>query len=176
VNKSVQICSWLFKKKSYRLSDQAQTLAELLHHDTRYSSESKVLEAGCGIGAQTVLLALNSPETHFTSVDVSDESLEAAKSAASSKGISNVTFQRADIFDLPFKENNSTLKIQNSRFKIDGLVKSRKYPVPVIPAQAGIQCSQQLTKTWTPFFNGVTTFYECIKIQDSRLLTCVTMS
>ena len=28
---------------------------------------------------------------------------------------------------------------------------------------AGIQCSQTLTNSWTPFFNGVTTFYEIIK-------------
>lgn len=94
------------KKESFRLSDQAQALAKLLHHDTRYPSGSKVFEAGCGTGAQTVLLALNSPGAHFTSVDLSEESLEAAKSAVSTKGINNVTFQQADIYHLPFEADS----------------------------------------------------------------------
>ena len=39
-----------------RLVDQATTLSELLHHDTFYPPGSLVLEAGCGVGAQTVTL------------------------------------------------------------------------------------------------------------------------
>ena len=48
-------------RESDRLTDQAQTLTDLLHHDTRYSAGAHVLKAGCGIGAQTVILAKNSP-------------------------------------------------------------------------------------------------------------------
>jgi cyclopropane fatty-acyl-phospholipid synthase-like methyltransferase len=39
-----------------RLGDQADALAELLHHDTHYPAGDRVLEAGCGVGAQTVHL------------------------------------------------------------------------------------------------------------------------
>jgi SAM-dependent methyltransferase len=59
-----------------------------------------VLEAGCGVGAQTVILAGNSPRAAFTSVDISEESLAEAQRQAS--GFTNVEFQQADIFDLPF--------------------------------------------------------------------------
>ena len=52
----------------------------------------------------------------------------------------------------------------------DGLVKSQKTRLPVIPAKAGIQYIQSLKKFWTPFFNGVTTFYEWI-IFDAKNLT-----
>jgi hypothetical protein len=48
--------------------------------------------------------------------------------------------------------------------KVDGLAKSRKCSLSVIPAKAGIQCSQEVTNSWTPFFNGVTTFYEIVKV------------
>ena len=41
------------KRESERLPDQAETLAELLHHDSVFPVKSKVLEAGCGVGAQT---------------------------------------------------------------------------------------------------------------------------
>jgi methylase of polypeptide subunit release factors len=57
-------------RESERLADQAETLTELLHHDTHYPAGCRVLEAGCGIGAQTVILARNSPEAQITSVDI----------------------------------------------------------------------------------------------------------
>ncbi len=85
-----------------RLTDQAATLTELLHADTRYPPGSQVLEAGCGIGAQTVILAGNSPRATFTSVDVSAESLAEAERQVLEAGITNVSFRQADIFDLPY--------------------------------------------------------------------------
>jgi cyclopropane fatty-acyl-phospholipid synthase-like methyltransferase len=48
-------------RENSRLCDQANTLTTLLHHDTIYLPGSRVLEAGCGVGAQTVILARNSP-------------------------------------------------------------------------------------------------------------------
>jgi protein-L-isoaspartate O-methyltransferase len=90
-------------RESERLSDQAQTLTDLLHHDTRYPAGSRVLEAGCGIGAQTVILAKNSPGAQITSLDISGDSLRKAEENARKEGITNVTFRQGDIFCLPFE-------------------------------------------------------------------------
>ena len=89
-------------RENRRLQDQASTLVELLHWDTAYSEGSRVLEAGCGVGAQTVTLASNSPKALITSIDVSEASLAEARKAVQAAGIENVTFQQADIFHLPF--------------------------------------------------------------------------
>jgi SAM-dependent methyltransferase len=89
-------------KEHTRLADQAATLTELLHADTLYPPGSLVLEAGCGVGAQTVILAANSPRASFTSIDISQESLAAAQRRVQQAGFTNVTFRHADIFDLPF--------------------------------------------------------------------------
>jgi SAM-dependent methyltransferase len=89
-----------------RLVDQAVTLTELLHSDTRYPAGSLVLEAGCGVGAQTVTLARNSPEALFVSIDVSEDSLAQARQRAHASGLTNVEIQRQDIFDLPFEPNH----------------------------------------------------------------------
>jgi SAM-dependent methyltransferase len=89
-------------EEAVRLRDQAETLADLLHAGVRYPPGSAVLEAGCGVGAQTVTLAQNSPSTRFVSVDVSAASLQQAQARISSAGITNVQFHKADIFDLPF--------------------------------------------------------------------------
>jgi len=89
-------------RESERLSDQAQVLTGLLHDDTRYPAGSSVLEAGCGIGAQTVILARNSPEAWITSIDISEDSLTRAKETVLNEGIANVTFRQGDLFHLPF--------------------------------------------------------------------------
>jgi SAM-dependent methyltransferase len=85
-----------------RLQDQAGTLIDILHGDTTYPRGSQVLEAGCGVGAQTVTLARRSPRAFFTSVDISPDSLQAAKAATEAAGLTNVRFEQADVFDLPF--------------------------------------------------------------------------
>lgn len=94
------------KVESERLADQAGTLAELLHHDTRYPDDSLVLEAGCGIGAQTVLLAKNSPNARFICMDISQDSIYRARRAVEEKNITNVDFKQADIYNLPFEEES----------------------------------------------------------------------
>jgi SAM-dependent methyltransferase len=85
-----------------RLADQASTLTELLHSDTAYPPGSLVLEAGCGVGAQTVALAQRSPGARIVSVEISPESLAAAQERVRAAGFTNVAFQEADIYALPF--------------------------------------------------------------------------
>ena len=89
-------------RESIRLQDQASTLAELLHSDTAYPAGSRVLEAGCGVGAQTVSLARNSPDAFITAVDVAADSLAEAKARVEAEGCVNASFRQADIFALPF--------------------------------------------------------------------------
>jgi SAM-dependent methyltransferase len=86
-----------------RLHDQARTLSQLLHHDTRYPDGSTVLEAGCGAGAQTLTLAAQSPGAHFTCIDLSPASLAVAERRTRDAGLHNVRFQQADLRALPFE-------------------------------------------------------------------------
>ena len=89
-------------RENTRLQDQASTLVELLHSDTRFPAGSTVLEAGCGVGAQTVTLAKYSPDAIITSIDISQASVDAAQKAVKAAGFTNVSFQQGDIFHLPF--------------------------------------------------------------------------
>ena len=89
-------------RESERLQDQAGTLSDLLHADTAYDDGSRVLEAGCGVGAQTVTLARRSPGAHFTSIDVSAASIAVAQDRLAREGLRNVECLRADLFALPF--------------------------------------------------------------------------
>jgi len=90
-------------RESSRLTDQAAALVSLLHAGTRYPPGSRVLEAGCGTGAQTVILATASPEAEFTSIDLSSRSLDEAARRVRLAGCGNVRLLQADIFSLPFR-------------------------------------------------------------------------
>jgi SAM-dependent methyltransferase len=87
------------RRANVRLQDQADALVDLLHSDTHYPEGTLVLEAGCGVGAQTITLVRNSPHARFVSIDISPDSLAAAQRKVQS---ANVRFQQADVYQLPF--------------------------------------------------------------------------
>jgi SAM-dependent methyltransferase len=89
-------------RENQRLHDQAGTLVDLLHADTAYPAGSRVLEVGCGVGAQTLTLARRSPHARITAFDVSPRSVEQARRRVEEAGIANVELLQADLFDLPF--------------------------------------------------------------------------
>ncbi len=74
------------QRENIRLQDQASTLVELLHSGTSFPRGSRVLEAGCGVGSQTVSLANNSPGAHIISVEIAEVSIAEAKKSVESEG------------------------------------------------------------------------------------------
>jgi ubiquinone/menaquinone biosynthesis C-methylase UbiE len=97
------------ERANERLHDQAQTLLELLHADTTYPAGSRVLEAGCGVGAQTVTLGQRSPDARFVSIDVERASVDEAQARVRAAGLANVELHQADIFALPFRDKTFDL-------------------------------------------------------------------
>lgn len=91
-------------REALRLNDQAETLDEIIHNDSIFPQKSLVLEAGCGVGAQTKIIATKNPGSNFISVDLSEDSITEAKSMIKSSGINNVELKQADIYNLPFKD------------------------------------------------------------------------
>jgi len=91
------------ERESERLVAQAASVVRLLHGDTRFPRGARVLEVGCGTGAQTVSLARNSPGAHIVAFDHSTASLARAIERVASAGLSNVEFLHADLYALPFE-------------------------------------------------------------------------
>ncbi|MFC1944088.1 class I SAM-dependent methyltransferase [Chloroflexota bacterium] len=89
-----------------RLSDQADTLRDLFHHDSVFRPAGLVLEAGCGTGAQTVIIAPQNLQCNFVSIDIAEDSLVQAEENIKKRKIQNVRFQVADVFDLPFNNES----------------------------------------------------------------------
>ncbi|WP_329090564.1 methyltransferase domain-containing protein [Actinomadura citrea] len=92
-------------REARRLGDQADVLAALLHDGTAYPAGSRVLEAGCGVGAQTVHLVSRSPGVRLTAVDLSRASLDQARARVeASFPAARVRWRCADLRDLPFPD------------------------------------------------------------------------
>jgi ubiquinone/menaquinone biosynthesis C-methylase UbiE len=89
-------------RETQRLLEQSLILEDLLHTGTSFLKGERVLEAGCGVGAQTRILARRNPETNFECVDISKESIEQARGVARQEGINNAIFKLADILSLPY--------------------------------------------------------------------------
>jgi SAM-dependent methyltransferase len=92
--------------ESQRLSDQASVLSHLLHHDSVFQPAGLVLEAGCGTGAQTVIVAPQNPQCRFVAIDIAQDSLVKAEENIKKKQIRNVRFQVASVFNLPFNDES----------------------------------------------------------------------
>jgi SAM-dependent methyltransferase len=93
-------------RESQRLSEQSDILEELLHGEVHFPAQSKVLEAGCGVGAQTLILSRRNPDIELTSIDISPQSLELARQSANSANVGNVQFVQADIHNLQFPQDH----------------------------------------------------------------------
>jgi len=93
-------------REARRLHDQANAVKDLIHHDTVYPAGALVLEVACGVGAQTVTIARQSPGTRFISFDVSIGSLTAAVNLVREQQISTVDLLAADLFSLPFEDES----------------------------------------------------------------------
>lgn len=91
-------------REAERLSDQAATLAHLLHFDTSYQRGRLVLEAGCGTGSQSRILAASSPHAVIISLDISRSSLLRAGAELKSLNAANIRLLQADTFRLPFDD------------------------------------------------------------------------
>lgn len=95
-------------REAERLSDQASTLTSLLHHDTLFPAGSYVLEAGCGTGSQTIIIAGQNPDCSFLSIDISPPSLATARArireTLGKAGESQITFEQGDITRLSYPD------------------------------------------------------------------------
>ena len=90
-------------EESRRLRDQASTLADLLHNGLTIPAGSRVLEIGCGVGAQTHELVARHPGITLVCLDRSAVSLATARArlGPAIRAGADVTFVERDLMDLP---------------------------------------------------------------------------
>lgn len=76
-----------------RLRSQAEFAEFTIFQNINFSTAKKVLEVGCGVGAQTEILLRRFPKIHVTGIDLNDKQLEAARKFLDSKPSFNERFE-----------------------------------------------------------------------------------
>lgn len=62
-----------------RLRAQAEFAEFSIFQNINFSTAKRILEVGCGVGAQTEILLRRFPKSHVTGIDLNDKQLDAAK-------------------------------------------------------------------------------------------------
>ena len=91
------------EREAQRLLDQANSVRDLVHHDTEFPFGSVVLEVGCGVGAQTVALSSQSPGVTLVSFDSESQSVALAAQRVREAGLRDVHLLTCDLFEPPFQ-------------------------------------------------------------------------
>ncbi|NRB50601.1 MAG: methyltransferase domain-containing protein [Saprospiraceae bacterium] len=94
------------QREAQRLQDQATSVSEFLHFDSIWEEGSRVLEIGCGVGAQTRIIAKRNPKVHFTSIDIAEKSLQLARKVIKDEQIDNVDFSLQDVRSLRIQKSH----------------------------------------------------------------------
>jgi ubiquinone/menaquinone biosynthesis C-methylase UbiE len=68
-----------------RLRSQAEFLEQLVYKDIDFSGSQKILEIGCGVGAQTDILLRRFPNLNIEGIDLNTEQIDSANKYLSSK-------------------------------------------------------------------------------------------
>lgn len=90
-------------KEQRRLYKQAKILEENIYSSVDFSGQSKILEVGCGVGAQTEILIKRFPHISVTGLDASVAQVAQAKKYLSAQiEKKKVEFKIGDALKMPF--------------------------------------------------------------------------
>lgn len=104
----------IFENWEKSIARQAAVLGRILHHESGGKSPIRVLDCACGIGTQSLGLAMNGFDV--VGCDISSEAIQRARSEASHRGL-NIAFLAANMLQLdaiPQSSFDAVICIDNS--------------------------------------------------------------
>lgn len=95
------------KEEQERLIKQARFLEPSIYPKIDFSKQSRLLEVGCGVGAQTEILLERFPHLFIQGIDASPEQIARAKERlAPAIQAGKAAFDLGDALKLPYKDNS----------------------------------------------------------------------
>jgi SAM-dependent methyltransferase len=104
----------------------------------------KVLDVGCGPGSITIGLAKLVPQGHVTGVDLAEILLEHARNDAKAQGVTNVTFTKADAYNLPFPDDSlDVVHTHQAVLHLHNQVQAIREFIRVLKTPGGLLCMRE---------------------------------
>lgn len=91
-----------------RLRKQARFAEHTIYQNVNFSTQKRILEVGCGVGAQSEILLRRFPDIHLTGIDLNDKQLNAAKDSLSKISYAENRYElhQMDAGNLTLKRND----------------------------------------------------------------------
>lgn len=90
-----------------RLRKQARFAEHVIYRNIDFVKSQKILEVGCGVGAQSEILLRRFPDIHLTGIDLNDKQLQAARKYLDSVSYAKNRFdiKQMDAMNMKFESN-----------------------------------------------------------------------
>lgn len=91
-----------------RLKKQARFGEHTIYRDVNFSNSKKLLEVGCGVGAQSEILLRRFPDIHLTGIDLNEAQLKAAENHLSHLPVAKGRYEikKMDAGDMTFDSDS----------------------------------------------------------------------
>jgi ubiquinone/menaquinone biosynthesis C-methylase UbiE len=147
----------------------AETLA------VRGFETGRILDVGCGFGATAIVLAQRVPRSEVVGIDLSEPLLDLATQAAQSNGVGErVTFEKADVQEIPYDDNSfaAVLNLQMLHIVEDPIAMLDEMERVLLPD--GILLMADIRRSWVGlldkvFKSGLTVEEATALVRRSRL-------
>lgn len=124
-------------------------LVPTLQAIAKANPELNLLDVGAGSGTITASLAKYMPQGHITAVDLSDEVLQRAAKHAEQVGSTNISFQTANVYELPFPDGNfDVVHASQVIAHLDSPVRALKEMLRVTKPGGVVSDKEGVLRTW----------------------------
>ncbi|RMY02437.1 hypothetical protein D0867_11055 [Hortaea werneckii] len=131
--------------------NSAAYLLPTLQQKAKDNPQLALLDVGAGSGTITASLAKYMPQGQITATDLSEEILSRAKAFADQAGVSNISFQQASVYELPFPEGSFDIVHASMVLcHLDSPVQALKEMLRVAKPDGGIiACRESDLRMWS---------------------------
>ncbi|KAI7280538.1 hypothetical protein KC345_g4688 [Hortaea werneckii] len=131
--------------------NSAAYLLPTLQQKAKDNPNLSLLDVGAGSGTITASLAKYMPQGQITATDLSEEILPRAKNFADKAGASNISFQQASVYELPFPEGSFDIVHASMVLcHLDSPVQALKEMLRVAKPNGGIvACRESDLRMWS---------------------------
>jgi len=107
-SKSIKYLHGFSETEQQRLRHQAEFAEQLVYRDVDLSGVEKLLEVGCGVGAQSEILMRRFPKIHLTGIDLNEAQLLSAESSLRAKSYLEGRYEihKMDATNMEFPSNH----------------------------------------------------------------------
>ncbi|MGD8464691.1 MAG: class I SAM-dependent methyltransferase [Anaerolineae bacterium] len=157
-----------YARKHRKIAERfGHKFAEIL--TVRGFETGRILDVGCGFGATAIVLAQRVPRSEVVGIDLSEPLLDLATQAAQSNGVGErVTFEKADVQEIPYDDNSfaAVLNLQMLHIVEDPIAMLDEMERVLLPD--GILLMADIRRSWVGLLDKV--FKSGLTVEEATAL------